>query len=332
MIISKTPYRISFFGGGSDYPDWYNKEQNYGEVISTTINRYLYISCRELPPFFNHKFRICYSKIEQTKSIDEIKHIVVRKALKIYKIKEGLEIHYDGDMPSRSGVGSSSSFVVGLLNILNVYKSNYLSKKNLAALSVNFEHKVLKESVGSQDQIAVSYGGFNIIKMKKNFFTVKNLNNNENNSYFSKLNKNLVLVYTGQSRISQNIAKTFTTQLINTKKKNILKILDHVQLAKKIIKKKTLDDFGLLLNETWQEKRKLSGSISTDLIDKLYNLAIKNGALGGKILGAGGGGFLLFYVPQSQQKKFLLNFKDYVNVPFTFSTQGSKIILNNNKK
>ena len=326
MIISKTPYRISFFGGGSDYPDWYEKDKNYGEVISTTINRHLYISYRMLPPFFNHKFRICYSKIEQTKLINQIKHRVVRNALNFYKIKEGLEIHYDGDMPSRSGVGSSSAFVVGLLNILNFYNNNYLSKKDLANLSIDFEHNILKESVGSQDQIAVTYGGFNIIKIQKNDFVVKNLNNH-NDNYFSKLNKNLVLIYTGQSRISQNIAKTFTGQLANIKKKNILKILDHVQLAKKIIKKKTLDDFGLLLNETWQEKRKLSSSISNNLIDELYNLALKNGALGGKILGAGGGGFLLFYIPEEKQRNFLLKFKNYVNVPFKFSTKGSEIIL-----
>jgi len=161
--------------------------------------------------------------------------------------------------------------------------------------------------------------------MQKNDFVVKNLNNN--NSYLSKLNKNLVLIYTGQSRISQNIAKTFTGQLANTKKKNILKILDHVQLAKKIIKRKSLDDFGLLLNETWQEKRKLSSSISNNLIDELYDLALKNGALGGKILGAGGGGFLLFYIPEEKQRNFLLKFKNYVNVPFKFSTKGSEIIL-----
>jgi len=222
MIISKTPYRISFFGGGSDYPDWYKKDKNYGEVISTTINRHLYISYRMLPPFFSHKFRICYSKIEQTKLINQIKHRVVRNALNFYKIKEGLEIHYDGDMPSRSGVGSSSAFVVGLLNILNFYNNNYLSKKDLSNLSIDFEHNILKESVGSQDQIAVTYGGFNVIKIQKNNFVVKNLNNH-NDNYFSKLNKNLVLIYTGQSRISQNIAKTFTGQLANTKKKNILK-------------------------------------------------------------------------------------------------------------
>jgi D-glycero-alpha-D-manno-heptose-7-phosphate kinase len=327
MIISKTPYRISFFGGGSDYPDWYNKESNYGEVISTTINRHLYISCRVLPPFFNHKFRICYSKVEKTKSINKIKHKVVRNALNLYKVKEGLEIHYDGDMPSRSGVGSSSSFVVGLLNILNFYNNKNLSKKDLAALSINFEHKILKESVGSQDQIAVTYGGFNIIKIKKNSFKVKNLNNVNNNSYFSKINENLILIYTGQTRISENIAKTFTEQLTNIKEKNILRILDHVQLAKKIIKNKSLDDFGLLLNETWKEKRQLSSSISNYLIDKLYNLALQNGALGGKILGAGGGGFLLFYVPQNKQINFLLKFKNYVNVPFRFSNNGSEIIL-----
>ena len=325
MIISKTPYRISFFGGGSDYPEWYNKFE--GEVISSTINKYLYISCRELPNFFDHKYRVVYSKVEEVKSIQDIQHKVVKFALIEQKIKDNLEIHYDGDMPSRSGVGSSSSFVVGLLNILNFYKNKNLSKKKLAALCINFEHKILKESVGSQDQISVTYGGFNIIKLEKNNFKVKCLNDVTNNSYFSKINNNLILIYTGQTRISENIAKTFTEQLTNVKEKNILRILDHVQLAKKIIKNKSLDDFGLLLNETWQEIRQLSSSISNYLIDKLYNLALQNGALGGKILGAGGGGFLLFYVPQNKQRNFLLKFKNYVNVPFRFSNNGSEIIL-----
>lgn len=326
MIISKTPYRISFFGGGSDYPDWYN--ENYGEVISATINKYLYISIRELPNFFKHNYRISYSKIEEVKKINNIKHIVVRKALLKYNTKKNLEIHYDGDLPSRSGMGSSSCFVVGLINALHSLNKEKISKFGIAKESIFFEQNILKEFVGSQDQVACSYGGFNSIlfKKKSKFLVKKILNNN----FITKLNKNLVLLYTGQQRTAQDIAKTFVTKLNKSKKKQIISILDCVKSAKKIIKNSNHQDFGLLLDESWKIKKSLSKYVSNSEIDYLYDRAKKNGAVGGKILGAGGGGFLLFYVPEYKKKFFLEKMSLLTHVPFEFENSGTKIIFDNN--
>ena len=254
MIITKTPYRISFFGGGSDYPEWFNKY--YGEVISTTINKYLYISCRELPHFFKHKFRIVYSKIENVKTISEIKHNGVKQLLNYLKVKKGLEIHYDGDLPSRSGMGSSSCFIVGLMNALSKFKDKDISKKKLAQESIYIERNVMKENVGWQDQIAASYGGFNNIVFKGNTYKVNKIKCKK--SFQDNLNKKLFLLYTGKSRTAEKITKSYTNKLKNIKKQNIYKILNFVSEAKKIIKNNNTDDFGYLLNETWYQKRELS--------------------------------------------------------------------------
>jgi len=325
LIISKTPYRISFFGGGSDYPEWYKKFN--GEVISSTIDKYIYISCRDLPPFFKHKFRIVYSKIELTNNIKDIKHLVVKHALKKINKKSGLEIHYDGDLPARSGMGSSSSFVVGLLNILNKIEKKNANKEELAKLSINLEKNILREKVGCQDQIAASYGGFNSIKFDKNGkFKVKKICKDK--IFLKKLNNNLFLCFTGISRTAEKIANTYIGSLNNKKKQEIKTIMHHVDLAKKIIKNKNLDDFGYLLDETWSIKKKLSSYISNPKIDYMYKLAKKNGALGGKLLGAGGGGFMIFYVPVNKREKFEFSFKKFLNIPFKFSNQGSQIIFN----
>lgn len=326
MIISKTPYRISFFGGGSDYPHWYNEFG--GEVISTTINKYVYISCRELPNFFNHKYRIAYSKVEEVKKIADIKHKPIKYALINEKIKKSLEIHYDGDLPARSGMGSSSSFVVGLLNVLNHFNNIKLDKLSLAKKSVNFEQNILKECVGSQDQVAASYGGFNsIVFSNGGNFKVSKLDNKE--KFQKKLIKNLVLLYTGKQRIAQEIAKKFVRKLTFEKKKEINLILENVSIAKDLILKMRTDEFGLLLDESWKIKKKLHKDISNIEIDNIYNLAKKNGALGGKILGAGGGGFFVFYVPEEKRSFFLkkMNFLTYIS--FNFENSGSQIIFNN---
>ena len=325
MIISKTPYRISFFGGGSDYPTWYLK--NGGKVLSTTINKYVYISCRDLPPFFKHKYRIVWSKLETVKKINQINHKAIREMLNYYKIRNGLEIHYDGDLPARSGMGSSSVFVVGLLNILTNLLGKKLNKKKLAEKSIFFEQKVLNENVGSQDQIAVSYGGFNkILFKKKGDFTV-------NPIYLSskiekKLNNNLLLVYTGISRTAHDIAKGYINKLENSKSSRILNILNFVSEGEKFLKEGKLDDFGRLLDESWKEKKGLSSHISNSNIDYIYNLAIKSGALGGKLLGAGGGGFFLFYVPKEKQNKFRKLLKKTIIIPFNFTNEGSEIMFN----
>jgi D-glycero-alpha-D-manno-heptose-7-phosphate kinase len=324
MIITKTPYRISFFGGGSDYPEWFNKY--YGEVISTTINKYLYISCRELPHFFKHKFRIVYSKIENVKTIHEIKHNGVKQLLNYLKVKNGLEIHYDGDLPSRSGMGSSSCFIVGLLNALSKSQNRQLNKKKLANMSIEIERNIMRENVGLQDQIAASYGGFNRIRFEKNNYKVNKIICSK--SFKDDLNKKLFLLYTGKSRTAEKITRSYTNKLSQNKKKNVKKILDFVDQAKRIIKQNNSDDFGYLLNETWYQKRELSKLVSNTKIDYLYKKGISNGALGGKLLGAGGGGFLLFYVNSNKKKNFLKSFENNVIVPIELSNIGSEIIFN----
>ena len=324
MIISKTPYRISFFGGGSDYPSWYIK--NGGAVLSTTIDKYIYISCRSLPPFFDHKYRIVWSRIERVKEIKKIKHKVVRDMLNLYKIKDGLEIHYDGDLPARSGMGASSVFVVGLMNLLNNFQGKKINKLNLATKSIYFEQNILKEAVGSQDQIAASYGGFNKIIFKKGGgFKVHPLNIKK--GVVEKLNKNLLLIYTGQQRNAPDVAKSYINKLKVSKKFHILKILEFVKQGEKLLKDSDLDGFGRLLHESWLEKKDLSSSMSNSKIDQIYDAALKRGALGGKLLGAGGGGFLLFYVPPSKQKNIINYFKKLITIPINFSYEGSKILF-----
>jgi D-glycero-alpha-D-manno-heptose-7-phosphate kinase len=294
-------------------------------VISATIDKHVYITCKSLPNFFNLKYRIIYSKIENVNNISEIKHSAVRNALKYSNIKDGLELHYHGDLPARSGMGSSSSFLVGLLNLLSRYKNKEISKQKLAKDSINFEQKILRENVGSQDQIAASYGGFNSIKfLQNNTFKVKSIKSEKN--FLNKLTNNLVLVYTGINRTAQHIAKSYSGNLIS-KKKNIITILEYVKEAKKIIEDQRLKDFGLLLHETWCEKKELSTKISNTEIDYLYNYGLKNGALGGKLLGAGGGGFLLFFVETDKKKFFIKKMKNFTTLPVKFSNKGSEIIL-----
>jgi len=328
MIITKTPYRISFFGGGSDYPEWYLKHG--GEVISSTIDKYIYLSCRNLPPFFDHKHRIVWSKVELVNNIKQIKHKAVKEMLIHLKIKNGLEIHYDGDLPARSGMGSSSVFVVGLMHLLKSFHGIKITKKNLAKKCIFFEQKILKEIVGSQDQIAASYGGFNKIIFKKNGgFSVIPISNKKR---LQELNKNLLLVYTGIKRTAHDIAASYIKKLQKSKKNHILKISSFVKESEKILKYGDLNDFGKLLHESWLEKKSLSSSISNSYIDDIYKDAIKKGALGGKLLGAGGGGFLLFYVPYFRQKNFIKYFNKLVNVPFRFSSKGSEIMFNETTK
>ena len=323
MIITKTPYRISFFGGGSDYPEWYKKFG--GSVLSTTIDKFIYISCRELPPFFDHKYRVVWSKIENVKEINQIQHSTVKKLLQYNKIKSGLEIHYDGDLPARSGMGSSSSFSVGLMCALMKFQKKNISNINLAKQAINFEQKIMKETVGSQDQVATSIGGFNKIKFLKNekIIIKKILSKN-----LKKLNSNLLLLYTGIQRNASIIANNYVHKLSNQKEKNIRKIIEKVDLGEKIIKSGNLDDFGELLHETWIEKKNLSSSVSNNKIDELYKICMENGAKGGKLLGAGGGGFLLIYIKNEKKKKLLNKLKNITNVPFKFSDEGCEVILN----
>ena len=326
MIISKTPYRISFFGGGTDYPDWYRKFG--GEVISTTIDKYIYITARYLPPFFKHKYRIVYSNVETVRKVSDIKHIVVRELIKNNKIKKGIELHYDGDLPAKSGMGSSSSFVVGCMNVFLSLNKDLNEKKYLASKSVNFEQNILKEIVGSQDQVAASYGGFNSIKFNRDgSFLVKPIKLKK--SIKEKLNERLFLVFTGYQRRAHDFASLYVKELSTQKIEEMNSIQQHVSISKKYLFNGKLDDFGYLLHENWNKKKELSKHISSTFIDNIYNKGLKNGALGGKILGAGGGGFLLFYVDANKIEKFKKALNNFTIIPFKFENKGSKIIFNN---
>jgi len=324
MIISQTPLRISFFGGGTDYPNWIN--QYGGKVISTTIDKYIYLSCRFLPPFFNHKYKISYSKIDLAKNLKQISHRPVREIIKYLKIKEGLEIHYNADLPAKSGMGSSSAFVVGLLNALYNCKNKIINNKFLAEKSIFIEKNLLREIVGLQDQIATSFGGFNLIEFRKNEkFKVKKIDIKK--EVTNKLNKNLFLLYTSIDRRANDIAKSYVKTLTNKNYQNLNFIMNLVDKALIYLKNNKLDDFGYLLHESWVYKRQLSKKVTNDKINYLYDKAIKSGALGGKLLGAGGGGFMLLYVPYSKHDIFRISFKNELFIPFEFEKMGSQIIF-----
>ena len=324
MIISKTPYRISFFGGGSDYPEWYLK--NSGTVISTSINKYIYVTCRKLNKYFEHNYRVSYSIVEEVKKIDQILHPAVRVTLLNSKINDGLEIHYDGDLPSKSGMGSSSSFVVGLVNVLKNYQKNKISKKELAQKSFFIERNILNENVGYQDQIAASYGGFNKIDFSKKGFAINKIK--LQTKFENAMKNNLCLVYTGLQRRAESIAGKYIPKLNNKKKTNIKKILNHVIEANKLIKEDNPNDFGRLLHETWIEKKSLSPFITNSKIDGIYELGIKNGALGGKLLGAGGGGFMLFYIDKNKISNFKKKLNKFTILQIKPENTGSQIIHN----
>lgn len=326
MIISKTPFRISFFGGGTDYPAWYKK--NEGAVLSTTIDKYCYISIRYLPPFFEHKYQIVYSLIERVKNIDEIRHPSVKALLKLFKIGKGVEIHHDGDLPARSGIGSSSAFTVGMLNALYALKGSIVSKKELAKQAICVERDILKENVGSQDQVAVAYGGFNkIIFHNDNDFRVEPITLHKKR--IIQLQNHLMLVFTGRSRFATKIA---TEQIKNTSdnKKELVTMRHMVDGAIDILNSnRDITAFGRLLHENWQLKKKLSKKISNSAIDNLYERALRKGAIGGKLLGAGGGGFMLLFVPPGKRKEVKEELRRLLEVKFSFEFDGSQIIYYN---
>ena len=326
MIISKTPFRVSFFGGGTDYPAWY--EKNGGVVLSTTIDKYCYISVRYLPPFFEHKHRIVYSKIENVKYVNKIQHPIVRTLLKLSGIKKGLEVHHDGDLPARSGIGSSSAFTVGMVNSLSALKGKIVSKDYLAKQAIFIERHILKEDVGSQDQIAVAYGGFNkIIFHNDHNFRVEPITLHKEK--IKQLQNHLMLFFTGLSRYSSKIAHDQVKNTDNNKEK-LSAMVEMVNHAIEILNGNSdIIKFGKLLHESWQLKKRLSKRISNSVIDKMYQRALSNGAVGGKILGAGGGGFMLLFVPPEKQNKLRHVLKDFLEVRFAFEKDGSQIIYYN---
>ncbi len=326
MIISKTPFRISFFGGGTDYPVWY--KTNRGAVLSTTIDKYCYITLRYLPPFFEHKHRIVYSLIENVKSINEIRHPVVKALLKLFKVNKGIEIHHDGDLPARSGLGSSSAFTVGMLNSLYALKGKIISNTELAKQAIYVERDVLKENVGSQDQIAVAYGGFNkIIFLNDHNFRVEPITLQKDR--VEELQSHFMLVFTGLSRFASEIAADQIKKTSHNKKELTI-MCRMVNEAVDILNSKTdLIEFGKLLHESWLIKKSLSDKISNSVIDALYAKARRNGAIGGKILGAGGGGFMLLFVSPEKRKQLKQALRNFLEVKFTFESEGSQIIYYN---
>ena len=325
MIISKTPFRMSLFGGGTDYPDWYRI--NGGSVVGTAIDKYCYISVRYLPPFFEHKHRIVWSNIELINEVDEIRHPAVRAILNKMNIEKGMEIIYNADLPARSGLGSSSSFSVGLLNALNVLQGRCYSKDELAKEAIHIEQDVMKEAVGSQDQIWASYGGLNRIDFHRNGnFQVSPLN--LTTEIETSLASSLMLFFTGFSRSAPLIAQK---KIDNFKKKDgeLRAIQEMCNEAIKILNKKQdpIADLGGLLNEAWHFKRQLADGVTTPAIDEIYTAGCEAGALGGKLLGAGGGGFIVFVVRPQNQSKVRERLKNLIHVSFQFDTDGSRIIV-----
>ena len=314
MIICRTPFRISLFGGGSDYPSWYR--QHGGCVLGMAINKYCYISVRQLPPFFEHQHRIVHSKIELVKEIDEIEHPVVRASLQVMQPDMGLEIHHDGDLPARSGLGSSSSFTVGIINALNVFQGLELTKLQLSNAAIDMEQNVIKEHVGSQDQVWAATGGMNRIDFKQSGnIDVRPLNVEAERR--KELTGNLMLFFTGLSRFASLIAEKKIANL-SKRQAHVFKMMEMVDEAENILASasRPLSEIGHLLDEFWQLKKGLVDVVSTPEIDSIYETAIDAGAVGGKLLGAGGGGFMIFYVEPENQENFKKKLSHLIHVPF----------------
>ena len=324
MIISRTPFRISFFGGGTDYPDWYLK--NGGGVLATAIDKYCYITCRYLPPFFDHKIRVVYSKVEKCHSYDEIKHPAVRETLRFLNINRGLEIHHDGDLPARSGMGSSSSFTVGLLHALYALQGKMPSNKQLALEAIHIEQNMIKETVGSQDQVSAACGKLNQINFSNTGdIEIRPLTILKDR--IKELDSHLMLFYTGIKRTASDVAKSYVNEI--QKKENLLtKMHEMVDEGVSILQSNScISKFGDLLHEAWMAKRCLSSEVTNNKVDDLYSFARANGVIGGKITGAGGGGFLLLFAPPSAQNRVREALGDLIHVPFRFETNGSQIIF-----
>jgi len=324
MIITRTPFRISFFGGGTDYPSWYLK--NGGKVLSTTIDKYCYITIRHLPPFFEHRIRLVYSKIEMCQNYEEICHPAVRETLRFLKSDQGLEIHHDGDLPARSGMGSSSSFTVGLLHALYALKGVMVSKEQLAMESIHIEQNMIRETVGSQDQTAAAYGGLNHISFNKDGgIDVRPLILPR--ARREELNSHLMLFYTGIMRTASDVAKSYVDD-IESREKPLEKMQEMVEKGCSILQGDScISDFGGLLHEAWMVKRSLSNKVANDVVDDFYERARNSGTLGGKIMGAGGGGFLLLFVPLFAHNRVREALSELSHVPFCFESNGSQVIL-----
>ena len=325
MIVSRTPLRVSFFGGGTDYPDWY--EQQGGAVLATTINKYVWITMRRLPPFFRHNYRIVWSKVEEVERVADIQHPAVRGIFEWMKEDQGLEVHYNGDLPARSGMGSSSSFTVGIMKALKAFRGEIISRRQLAKDAIHVEQKVLKEAVGSQDQISAAYGGFNhIVFHEGGGFNVTPVLLPPDRR--EALQNHLMLFFTGISRFSVVAAQDQIEQM-DANVQRLLRMRRMVDEAIALLRDPdaSLHGFGELLHESWTLKQKLSSKVSGPQINELYTRGREAGAIGGKLLGAGGGGFLLFFVEPEKQEAVRLALSDLTHVPFSFESAGSQIVI-----
>lgn len=324
MIISKTPHRISFFGGGTDYSSYYLKHG--GKVLGVGINKYSYINIRKLPPFFDHKHRIVYSKQENVATLDEIVHPSVRETLKFFNVDYGISIHHDGDIPARSGMGSSSAFTVGLIKSLYALEGKMISKDELAKTAIHIEQNLIQEHVGSQDQMFAAYGGLNMIEFLQSGEIIVNpviLPKGR----LEEFESSLMLFFTGISRIASEVAKDQIENIENNES-NLHAMKNLVDDALSLLTSdRDLKLFGEMLNETWKLKRSLSDKISNSEIDGMYEKAIVSGAVGGKLLGAGGGGFMLFFVPKEDQNSVKEALNGYLHIPFKFDSCGSEVIV-----
>lgn len=325
MIVTRTPFRISFCGGGTDFPAWY--KQNGGAVLSSTIDKYCYISLRKLPPFFDYKHKIVFfSKQEAFNEIEEIKHPAVRQIYRFMNVNSGLVMQHDADLPSLSGLGSSSAFTVGLLHALYALQGKMVTKKRLALEAIHIEQDMIKEAVGSQDQIASAFGGLNkiIFSAGSNVEVNPVIIDGEKAAYLQSC---LMLYFTGFARFAVDIEQDKLQQLDN-KKSELSSMQALVEQAIEILAGDIsgYDDFGRLLHENWMLKKQLSHKVSTGCIDDIYCKALKSGALGGKVLGAGGGGFMLFFVRPEDRSCLRQGLSHLLHVPFRFDTLGTQLI------
>ena len=325
MIITKTPFRMSFFGGGTDMPSFFNEYG--GAVISTTFDKYCYVNVRHLPPFMPYYSELVYSRIERVNNIDDIEHPLVRECMRLHDIHE-IRLTYEGDLPARTGLGTSSTFAVGMLNAFCALKGKMMSKAQLAQEAIFVERDILKEHGGWQDQVAAAFGGFNRIGFKDNQFKVSPIVIHPDRKV--QLDNSLLLFYTGVTRFSSDVQKnTFAKpEDKKTQLKEMLSLVDDAQLILED-KNADLNDFGRMLDHAWKLKRGTGSKVSNDSIDELYERGIKAGALGGKLLGAGGGGFLLFYVEPDKQQNVIKALDDLMHVPFNFENEGTSIVYYN---
>lgn len=322
MIITQTPFRMSFFGGGTDLPEFYR--EHGGAVLSTTFDKYCYVNVRHLPRFFDYSTELSYSRIERVTDVNQIQHPAVREAMKMLDMHE-IRLTYEADLPARSGLGTSSSFAVGMLSAFYALKGKYADKRKLADDAIYLERVLCNEAGGLQDQIAASFGGMNLIRFSAEGYTVNPVIISPDRK--KELNGNLMLFFTGFSRFSADIQKD-TGKAVKDKTAELEEMLSLVDEAEHVLTSKTdLNEFGRMLDHTWRLKRGITSKISTDSIDELYRKALDAGALGGKLLGAGGGGFLLFYVEKDRQEAVRKALENLLYVPFAFENNGTRVIF-----